>query len=114
LDGDFAPSSISDKCGQISYECSQDEVPEIVTTTLLDDSTYPSRAESPLSTRFKKGTLGNGLAEDSSIQPHVARKQEALENAQSEQNEKIREIGYDTCFGTVSSLQGKVKNLGIL
>ena len=110
LDGNFTPSSISDKCSQASYECSQNGVPENVTTTSLDDSKYPSRAESLLSTQCENSTLGNGLAEDySSFQPHVARKHEALKNAQSERNEEIHEIGYDTCFGTVSSLQGKVK-----
>jgi hypothetical protein len=108
LDGNFALSSISDKCSQTSYECSQNEVPENVTMTLFEDSKYPSRAESPLSTQFEKSTPGNGLSEDySSFQPYVARNQEGLGNAQSERNEEIHEVGYDTCFGMVRSLKGK-------
>jgi hypothetical protein len=105
LGGNFTPSSISDKYSQTSYECSQNGVPENVTMTLLDDSKYPSRAESLLSTQFEKSTLGNGLAEDcSSFQPHVAQNQEALDNARSERSEEVHEVRYDTCFGMVRSL----------
>jgi hypothetical protein len=105
LDGNFTPSSISDKCGQTSYECSQNGVLENMTTTLVDDSKYPSRAESLLSTQFENDTLENGLAEDySSFQPQIARNQEALDDAQSERSEEINEVGYDTCFGMVRSL----------
>jgi hypothetical protein len=104
LYGNFTPSSSSDKCSQKSYECSQNGIPENATTTLVDDSKYPSRAESLLSTQFENSMLGNGLAEDySSFQPHVARNQEALDNARSEQSEEINEAGYDTCFGMVRS-----------
>jgi hypothetical protein len=100
LGGNLAPSSISDKCSQTSYECSQNKVPENVTTTLLEDC-----AESPLSTQFEKSTPGSGLSEDySSFQLYVARNQEGLGNAQSERNEEIHEVGYDTCFGMVRSL----------
>jgi hypothetical protein len=105
LDGNFTPSSISDKCSRASYECGQNGVPENVTTTLLDGSKYPSRAESLLSTRFEKSTLGNGLAEDhSSFWPRVARNRVALDNTRSERSEEVHEVGYDTCFGMVRSL----------
>jgi hypothetical protein len=105
LDGNFTPSSISDKCGQTSYECNQNGVPENMTMTLVDDSKYPSRAESLLSTQFEKDTLENGLAGDySSFQPQIARNQEALDDARSERSEEINEVGYDTCFGMVRSL----------
>jgi hypothetical protein len=104
LGGNFALSSISDRCSQTSYECSQNEAPENATTILLDDSKYPSRAESPFSTQFEKSTMGNGLSEDySSFQQHVARNQEALGNAWPERSEEIHEVGYDTCFGMVGS-----------
>jgi hypothetical protein len=105
LDGDFTPSSISDKYSQMSYECSQNGVPENVTTTLADDSIYPPWAESLLSTQFEKSTLANGLAEDySSFQPQVTPNQDALDNTQSKQSEETNEVGYDTCFGMVRSL----------
>jgi len=105
LDRNFTPSSISDKCSQMSYECSQNGVQENATTTLLDDSKCSSRVESLISTQFEKSTLGNGLAEDySSFHPHVARNQEAIDNARSERSEEIHEVGYDTCFGMVRSL----------
>lgn len=105
LDGDFTPSSIIDNYSQVSYECSQNGVPENVTTTLAGDSKDPSWAGSLLPTQFEKSTPANGLVEDySSFQPQVTPNQGALDNTQSEQSEETNEVGYDTCFGMVRSL----------
>jgi hypothetical protein len=112
LDGNFTPSSISDKYSQTSYECSQNGAPDSVTTILLDNSKYPSPEESLLSTHSEESTLGNGLDEDcSSFQPHVAQNQEALDNAR---REEIHEVGYDTCFGMVRSLYGILQSSRML
>jgi hypothetical protein len=96
------PLPISDNCSQTSYDCSQNRVSENVTTTLVDDSKYPSRAESLQSIQFEKSALERGLAEDcSSFQSQVAQNQETLNNALPEQSEETNEVEYDTCFGMV-------------
>jgi hypothetical protein len=112
--GNFTHSSIGDKSCQTSYEGSRNRAPDSLTTTSIDDNKYPSRAESLLSTQFEKSALENGPADECrSFQPQVTPDRENHDNVQSERIGESKEVGYDTCFGMVRSLLGKVPKPGI-
>jgi hypothetical protein len=104
--GDSTPPPMNNKSSRSSYECNQNAaVSDDGTTRLVHDSKYPSNA---LSAQFETDTLQNGFAKDcSSFQTTVAQNHGTLDNTLDDRGEETNNPEYDTCFGTVSLLNGK-------
>lgn len=101
-------SSTSDTDDQMS--CSNRETSKIVSTTPVNEFNYPSRAEIFLSTKLKDGVLQNGLTEDCSLFHTGSAGSEGTSYSEIfEQGEGAREVGYDTCFGTVRPAKRNAK-----
>jgi hypothetical protein len=108
FEGNSTPSSMNDKFCQTSYEYNQNaSASDTATAQLLHDSKYPSYPDSVLSTQFENDTLHNVLAEHcSSFRIQIPQNHGKLDNTPSDKYEETDDIGYDTCFGTVSLLNG--------
>jgi hypothetical protein len=103
---------MNNKSSQTSYEYNQNAaVSDNGTERLVHDSKYHS-VENILSAQFETDGLQNGFVGDCSsfqtpVETPVAQNHGTLENTLFDEGEETNNVEYDTCFGTVSQLNGK-------